>query len=73
MAVGRPHHITQRGHRRMDVFFGDDDYRYRAYLGLAGEWSARAGLDLWAYCLRPNHVHLVAVPLGKKSLHLAAR
>lgn len=57
---GIPHHVTQRGNRRQNVFFGDGDYR--AYLDLLAEWSAAAGLDVWAYCLMPNHVHLVVVP-----------
>ena len=29
---GIPHHITQRGHRRQETFFGAEDYQ--AYLGL---------------------------------------
>jgi putative transposase len=24
--------------------------------------TARSGVEVWAYCLMPNHVHLVAVP-----------
>jgi len=32
----RPHPVTQRGNRRQQTFFGDDDYR--AYLALLGEW-----------------------------------
>ena len=55
----------------MAVFFSDDDYR--TYLDLLGEWSDRAGLDIWAYCLMANHVHVVAVPHSKDSLHLALR
>ncbi len=32
VAPGYPHHITQRGNRRQQTFFSDDDYR--AYYGV---------------------------------------
>jgi putative transposase len=57
---GLPHHVTQRGNRRMDTFFGDDDNR--AYLQLLVEWCGRHETRIWAYCLMPNHVHLILVP-----------
>jgi len=55
-----PHHVTQRGNRRQDVFFCENDYKL--YIDLMGEWCARCGVEIWAYCLMTNHVHLVAVP-----------
>ncbi|MEE9302960.1 MAG: transposase [Thiotrichaceae bacterium] len=55
-----PHHVTQRGNRRQKTFFCDDDYRY--YLDLMSEFSRQSGTEIWAYCLMPNHVHLVMVP-----------
>ena len=57
---GIPHHLTQRGNRREDVFFCDDD-RQR-YLQLLIEYSAKHGMVTLAYCLMKNHVHLVSVP-----------
>lgn len=60
VAPGIPHHITQRGNRRMETFFSDSDYR--EYLYLMAEWCNRCKVDIWAYCLMPNHVHLIAVP-----------
>jgi putative transposase len=57
---GVAHLVTQRGNRRETVFFGADDYaRYRALLAAA---VTRAGAQVWAYCLMPNHVHIVIVP-----------
>ena len=44
----------------MEAFFGEDDYR--AYLEMLTEWLGRGGNRLWAYCLMPNHVHLIVVP-----------
>ena len=61
-----PHHITQRGNRRQPTFFCDEDYA--AYVELMAEWCRREGVKVWAYCLMPNHVHLVAVPSTEASL-----
>ncbi|MEO0438074.1 MAG: transposase [Pseudomonadota bacterium] len=63
---GYPHQLTQRGNRRMKTFSSDD--HYRAYLELIVEHRADAGLSVWAYCLKPNHVHLVLVPDEEASL-----
>ena len=63
---GYPHHVTQRGNRRMNTFFCSEDYR--TYLGLLAEAKAETGVAVWAYCLMPNHVHLVVVPDQKDSL-----
>jgi putative transposase len=57
---GVPHHVIQRGNRRQRTFFGEHDYR--AYLQIAAEAFGEAGVEVWAYCLMPNHVHLIAVP-----------
>lgn len=54
---GVPYHVTQRGNRRERTFFEDADYkRYRTMLGKAAK---RSGAQVWAYCLMPNHVHLI--------------
>ncbi|MGD0900924.1 MAG: transposase [Thermoguttaceae bacterium] len=63
---GLPHHVTQRGNRRQQTFFCDDDYT--AYLELMSEWCAERGVEVWAYCLMPNHIHLVAVPQSEDGL-----
>lgn len=66
VAPGYPHHVTQRGNRRQRTFFSDADFRL--YLDLMGEWCGRCGVVVWAYCLMPNHVHLVAVPDAEDGL-----
>ncbi|MGA9750480.1 MAG: transposase, partial [Acidobacteriota bacterium] len=53
VAQGYPHHVTQRGNRRQQVFFSDEDYQ--AYLDLLSEWCAHEAVEVWAYCLMPNH------------------
>jgi putative transposase len=69
VAPGIPHHITQRGNRRQATFFNDDDYR--TYIQLMAEWCLRCGVEIWAYCLMTNHVHLVAVPESEEGLRRA--
>ena len=66
IAEGYPHHITQRGNRRQQTFFSDEDYE--AYVGLMAEWCRKCQVTVWAWCLMPNHVHLVAVPHTRDGL-----
>jgi putative transposase len=54
------HHVTQRGNRRQPVFFGDEDYL--AYRELVSEACAERGVSCLAWCLMPNHVHLILRP-----------
>ncbi len=63
---GLPHHITQRGVRRMDVFFSDDDRT--EYLKHLAEQGKRFGVRYLAWCLMTNHVHLIAIPDEESSL-----
>ncbi len=66
---GVPHHVTQRGNRRQTVFFSDDDYT--AYKALLAEGCRAAGVGIWAYCLMPNHVHLILTPGDADGLRAA--
>ena len=66
---GMPHHVTQRGNRRQPTFFCDDDYA--AYIELMADHCREEGVAIWAYCVMPNHVHLIAVPQTKQALRRA--
>jgi putative transposase len=66
---GTPHHITQRGNRRQPTFFGVKDYR--TYLDLLAQACEKHAVQIWAYCLMPNHVHLIAVPKSADGLRRA--
>jgi putative transposase len=66
---GLPHHVTQRANRRQQVFFSEADYRL--YLKLLRFGCAAAGTSVWAWCLMPNHVHLVLVPAVADGLRAA--
>ena len=68
---GIPHHVTQRGNRREPTFFEDGDYAL--YLDLLAEGAERAGVEVWSYCLMPNHVHIIAVPRDSDGLGRAFR
>ena len=66
---GYPHHITQRGNRKQDVFFYDSDYRY--YLKELKDWCDAEDIEIWAYCLMTNHVHLIVKPEAHSNLSKA--
>ena len=64
---GVPHHITQRGNRREEIFFADGD-RY-TYLSWLQEYTEEHQVDVLAYCLMTNHIHLVVVPNTEEGLN----
>ena len=66
---GLPHHVTQRGNRKVDVFVDDTDRH--VYLKLLTKYCTELALRIWAWCLMNNHVHLIAVPSHENSLSLA--
>jgi putative transposase len=60
VAVGMPHHVTQRGNDRRGVFFHHRDRS--VYLHALFEHAHWYDVGIWGYCLMTNHVHLIAVP-----------
>jgi putative transposase len=64
-----PHHVTQRGNRRQPTFFSEADGAL--YLRLLRLGCAKAGTRIWAWCLMPNHVHLILVPAVERGLRNA--
>ena len=66
VAPDMPHHITQRGNRRLETFFCDTDYEL--YLEFMAQWCKCWDVLIWAYCLMPNHVHLIAVPQSEEGM-----
>jgi len=57
---GYPHHVTQRGNRREAIFFEDGDQQI--YCDMVGEQLRKYRVEVWAYYLMPNHVHLILTP-----------
>lgn len=63
---GGIYHVINRGNMRMQVFDDEEDYAY--FLALLKTAKKKFGIDIHAYCLMPNHFHLLLVPLEEKSL-----
>ncbi len=63
---GIPHHVTQRGNGRQQTFFEEGDYAL--YLDLLAQAAERARVEIWAYCLMPNHVHIILTPSDEDGL-----
>jgi putative transposase len=66
---GLPHHVTQRGNGRARTFFNDADYAL--YRDLLAKHCRAAKVEVWAWCLMPNHVHLILVPSDADGLRRA--
>jgi putative transposase len=64
--LGFPHHVIQRGNYDQPVFECEADYR--RYLSWLQEYTAHYAVDVWAYCLMPNHVHIICVPKAEEAL-----
>jgi len=58
--------VTQRGNRRQQIFFDDGDYV--EYCRLLSHFCRSCGTEVLAYCLMPNHVHLILVPADEFGL-----
>jgi putative transposase len=63
---GFPHHITQRGVRRFNVFLDEADHIL--YRELLDHYARRHGLGLASYCLMTIHVHVIGIPEHKNSI-----
>jgi putative transposase len=55
-----PHHVVQRGNRQQRIFFTHGDCR--CYVTMLASACAAQGVRCLAWCLMPNHVHLVLQP-----------
>lgn len=63
-----PHHVILRGNNRQDIFAGDADLR--RMLRLLEEHSLAQGVDIHAYVLMSNHMHLLLTPRRERALPL---
>ena len=61
-----PHHVVQRGVRRVDVVFSADDRQ--EYVSLLSQSASNRSSHFLAWCLMSNHAHFVVVPGQSKSL-----
>jgi putative transposase len=61
LADGYIYHVLNRGNGRQIVFLKPGDYR--AFMNLMMEALQRYKIEMYAYCLMPNHFHQVVRPL----------
>jgi REP element-mobilizing transposase RayT len=61
-APGLLYHVIGRGNQRQRTFLSEGDYH--AYLQRVAKYRQRHGVQVWAYCLMPNHVHLLVETSG---------
>ncbi|MFB3884221.1 MAG: transposase [Thermodesulfobacteriota bacterium] len=66
IGAGYPHHIVQRGNNREKVFFDPGDYQ--RYLSFVSRYSEEKEAAILAYCLMPNHIHLLVRPSDEENL-----
>ncbi len=57
---GETYHVFSRGSNRLTVFF--DDYDFSEFLAQLGRVVEKHHWRLFAYCLIPNHYHLLVSP-----------
>ena len=60
------HQVTARGNRREPIFFEDGDHDI--YRDILAEQTRKSDVEVWAYCLMPNHVHLILCPRTPEGL-----
>ena len=60
------YHVINRGNNRSDVFLSPSDYR--AFLRLIEQAQQRIPLRMLAFCIMPNHFHLVVSQDGAKDV-----
>lgn len=66
VAVDFPHHITQRGNYKQNIFSSKADLK--KYLSFIKHESKKYGVAILAYCLMPNHVHFIGIPEKEDAL-----
>ena len=60
------YHVVNRGNDRQLIFRRDADYR--GFLGLLVEGQSIAPVQIFGYCLMPNHFHLLVKPATDTAL-----
>lgn len=68
LLTGHIYHLYNRGNRKAPVFHDDRDYLY--FLRQLREYLKSYAVTLIAYCLMPNHYHLLARQDGENAISL---
>jgi REP element-mobilizing transposase RayT len=56
-SIGEYFHIYNRGVNRSTLFFDDDNYLF--FLNRLSAYHTNSEIDIVAFCLMPNHIHLL--------------
>ncbi len=63
-----PVHIIQRGNNRQVCFVSEEDFAF--YAGLLKEYSKKFSVDIHAWVLMTNHIHLLCTPCNDSGVSL---
>ena len=66
LADGFIYHVINRGNGRREVFHKDQDYG--AFINLMKGARTRFSVKIFAYCVMPNHFHIVLMPARAEEL-----
>lgn len=64
--IGMPQHVIQRGNNRQVCFADEQDFA--AYAGWLKGYSKKYQVDIHAWVLMTNHVHLLCTPRGQNAV-----
>ncbi len=60
LAANGIYHVINRGNARQEVFHKEKDYD--AFIKIMEEAKTRYSVEIFAYCLMPNHFHIAVKP-----------
>lgn len=66
--TGYPHHVILRGNNRQDIFMNTPDRAFM--LSVLAEEAKQQGVEVHAYVLMSNHIHLLLTPQRDQALPL---
>lgn len=66
MPVGLPQHVIQRGNNRQVTFCCDQDFWF--YVNCLKEYSSKFDVQVHAWVLMTNHVHLLVTPMREEAV-----
>ena len=64
--AGIPQHVVQRGNNRQVSFFAEQDYA--VYLDKLKDYAKKYQVNVHAFVLMTNHVHLLMTPETEKGV-----
>ncbi len=69
--IGIPQHVIQRGNNRQVCFASEQDFY--AYIGWLKDYADKYQVEVHAWVLMTNHVHLLCTPLAQRAIRPVGR